>query len=363
MEPVTHLAAGLLTAQALRPALLPGKAAARGFTLLCCVAATIPDVDSLSGLLGPESYLLHHRGLTHSIFFLPFFALLLAWAARRLGADAPLRHGFMAAALALMTHLFLDVATTFGTQLFTPFSNTRISFEGVFIVDPIFTLALLSFALAARLSPRQSQTLALCGLGLLLGYPMLGNALRLDMQARYEALLTARGTSVERVSITPDAFSPYYWKVVLEDGQEVRVTTATIFDLAAPHPVLRFLRLERSELLRLSQQASFFGTYAWFAIHPAEWPAQADGSAPPHARRFLDAAYVNASPVMAALFRQKTGFAECAAYFDDTGRLVAWSDWSGRTHPVPEAGAGPASAKASSGTATATDVRNSNMRP
>lgn len=373
MDSVTHIVVGLLIAQALRPAFLrlelklgtrlnspprPGRSP-RGLTLLCVAAASFPDIDSLAGWFGPESYLLHHRGLTHSLFFLPFFALLLAFAARKLGAGAPLRQVYFAVGLALSSHLFLDVATVFGTQLLAPFSDIRVSFPGVFIVDPTFTLALLGFALAARFNPQRGRTLALWGLAFLVAYPLLGNALRLNMQARYEALLAARGESVERLSITPDAFAPYYWKVVLEDGPELRVTTATLFDTAAPYPVLRFLRLDRAELLRLGEQASFFGTYAWFAIHPAERPAQGAEPAAPHARRFLDAAYVNASPVLASLFGQKPGFAECTAYLDGTGRLVAWGDWNGHTHPVPEAGAWPTSAKAG----TTASAKDSLIRP
>lgn len=358
MEPVTHLAAGLLTALALRPTttqpLRPSSGTNRetalGFTLLCAVAATIPDIDSLTGLLGPEAYLLHHRGFTHSLVLLPAFALFLAWTARRLGADVPLRQGFLAAALALLTHLYLDVSTAFGTQLFAPFSSTRVSFEGLFIVDPAFTLALFGFALAARLqrqTPRKARTLALCGLALLVAYPLAGNALRLNMQSRYEAMLSAQGRQNVRVDITPDALSPYFWKVVLTDGKDVRVTTATLFDTAAPYPVQRFERLDRTELARLGLQASFFGTYAWFAIHPAERPASAQADTQsPRERRFLDATYVNASPVLTALFGNKPGFAECAAYLDGTDRLVAWRDWSGRTHPVPEAGGGPETAHA-----------------
>jgi inner membrane protein len=353
MEPVTHLAAGLLTAQALRPSrriFFGAEKDGRGLTLLCAVAATIPDVDSLAGLLGPESYLLHHRGATHSIVLLPAYALLLAWAARKLGARLGLAQGFLAAALALSTHLFLDVVTTFGTQIFAPFSHMRVSFEGVFIVDPAFTLALLGFALAARLRPEHARRLALYGLALMLAYPLAGNALRLDMTRRYENLLAERGEAATRVSLSPDALSPWYWKVVLEDGQSLRVTTATPADLAGPWPVLRLLPLQRAELERLGGQASFFGTYAWFAIHPAERPAEgppeAGGATGLRMRHFLDAAYVNTGPVMTALFGPRPGFAECAAFMDTAGRLVAWRDWSGRTHPVPDHGGIPASAHA-----------------
>jgi len=182
-------------------------------------------------------------------------------------------------------------------------------------------------------------------------YPLAGNALRLDMQSRYEAMLAARGRRDVRVDLTPDALAPYFWKVVLTDGQDVRVTTATLFDIAAPYPVLRFQRLDRAELERLGRQASFFGTYAWFALHPAERPAEKTATAQaeshsPRERHFLDAAYVNASPVLTALLGDKPGFAECVAVLDGTDRLVAWRDWSGHTHPVPEPRSGPASAQA-----------------
>ena len=347
MEPITHLAAGLLTAQALRPSfrqpgLQPGRDP-RGLTVLCAVAATIPDIDSLAGWFGPESYLLHHRGLTHSIFFLPVLALLLALAARKLGAGLTLRQGFIAAALALFTHLFLDVVTAFGTQLLAPFSDRRVSFEGVFVVDPAFTLTLLGCALAARLKPQRARTLALAGLALMVAYPLAGNALRLNMQARYEALLEGRGQVVDQVALSPDALAPYYWKVVLTSGPDLYVTTANAVRIDKPYPVLRFLRAERAELLRLGEEASIFRTFAWFATYPAEYPADEAAPAPPglHARRFVDASFVNSGPVLSALYGQGPGFAECDALLDKAGRLVAWRDWHGDTYAVPEPGSGP----------------------
>jgi len=359
MEPLTHLAAGLLSAQALRPALFPRRlfapanATGRGLAVLCAVAATIPDMDSLAGLAGPESYLLHHRGLTHSLFALPFMALLLAWAARRLGAGVPLRQGFVAASLALATHLFLDVATSFGTQIFAPFSSLRVSFEGVYVVDPAFLLALLGFSLAARLRPERSRALALWGLAFMLAYPLLCNGLRLHTQARYEAMLKSRGQSTAQgtaqataqAHLLTDALSPYYWKVVLTNGPDLLVTTTTPFDLATPYPVLRLKRVDRAELLRLGEMASIFRTYAWFAEHPAEYPAENDAAQ--RERRFVDATFVHSGPVLARFLGQGASFAECDALFDAAGRLVAWRDWQGATHPAAEGAGGQASGQAS----------------
>ncbi|MBU1229701.1 MAG: metal-dependent hydrolase [Proteobacteria bacterium] len=332
MEPVTHLAAGLLTAQALRPRLGP----ARGLTLLCVVSAMIPDMDGITSWFGPELYLLHHRGLTHSLFLLPLLALLLAWAARGLGAALSLRAAFLASCLALAGHLFLDAATAFGTQLFAPFSDLRLSMEGIYIVDPAFTLSLLALGYLARANaprpPERKAFLALAGLAWMPLYPALGVALRADMQTRYQDLLSRRGVAYDRVTLTPDALAPYYWKVVVETGPDMLVTTANALDIAAPYPALHLKRADRKELRRLGREASIFRTFAWFAAFPFAEPAPAPKGG--QATRYADASFLSSGPVLSALFKGKAVFAEFTAVLDEAGRLTAWRDEQGREHPV-----------------------------
>lgn len=338
MDPVTHLAAGLLTAQALEPDLHRR----RPLTLLCAVAGTIPDIDALAGLGGLENYLRHHRGITHSVFVLPFFALLLAWAARRLGADLPLGRAWLAAALALATHIFLDVVTAFGTQALLPFSDMRVSFEGVFVVDPAFTLALFACLLLGRGLPAPAgtsrRTYALAGLALLVCYPLVGNALRLNVQQRYEALLQARGTAYEQVVATPDALAPWYWKILVSRGGELTVTTAELLDVARPHPATTLRRVPRQELAELGRSASIFGTFAWFAEHPASFLGPPETATPipagGRATRYVDALFLNTGPVLSALYGHKPVFAELTAIEDCAGRLLAWLDEKGTAHAV-----------------------------
>lgn len=336
MEPITHLAAGVLTAQALRPRL--GNP--RGLTVLCAVAATCPDLDIAVGWLNPEFHLLYHRGLTHSLFALPFIAILLAWSVRSLGAELSLKTGFLVASLALASHLFLDVCTAFGTQIFAPVSDLRVSIEGLYVIDPPFTATLLALAFLARkkslLPGSRKARLALAGVGWMLLYPVLGIALRTDMQARYQQMLTSRHEAFDRVTVTPDALAPYYWKVVVERGQDMLVTTANPFDISAPYPVLRLKRADNAELMRLGQEASIFGTFAWFAKFPFAEPAT--GPEGTRATRYADASFLNSGPVLRALRGDAPVFAEFTAILDSTGRLMAWRDDRGRTHPVPSGG-------------------------
>jgi inner membrane protein len=43
----------------------------------------------------------------------------------------------------LFTHVLLDSFTTYGTQLFLPFVDWRVSFDSISIIDPIYTLPLV----------------------------------------------------------------------------------------------------------------------------------------------------------------------------------------------------------------------------
>lgn len=51
-------------------------------------------------------------------------------------------------------HLVLDTLTTFGTRLYWPFSNTRVSISSIAIADPLYTIPFALFILGAAMLPR-----------------------------------------------------------------------------------------------------------------------------------------------------------------------------------------------------------------
>ena len=97
----------------------------------------------------PLLFLEYHRHFTHALIFIPIGALLCALLANfilsRLFSQ---RHiGFKQVYLwcfaGYATHALLDACTTYGTQLFWPFSDARIAWNNVSVVDPLFTIPLL----------------------------------------------------------------------------------------------------------------------------------------------------------------------------------------------------------------------------
>jgi membrane-bound metal-dependent hydrolase YbcI (DUF457 family) len=151
MDPVTHGITGALLGKGYF-AECKGRVAIFAATL----GAVFPDVDIVREVLSrdPLAIVKYHRGITHSFVGLPVFAALLAWLtrwiARRLEIDAPswamlaLIYG-----VGIASHIVLDGMTSFGTRMWTPLSQTRVSWDLLFIIDFSFTSIVLLPQVAA----------------------------------------------------------------------------------------------------------------------------------------------------------------------------------------------------------------------
>ncbi len=58
----------------------------------------------------------------------------------------------------IFTHPILDCFTTYGTQLFAPFSNYRVAFNNISVADPAYTLPFLTFLIIASFMARSYDT-------------------------------------------------------------------------------------------------------------------------------------------------------------------------------------------------------------
>lgn len=186
MDNLTHSLVGLALGE-LTHRLLPdepdaSRASTRRRLLLtgAALASNFPDLDLvLTGLTpAPLGYLLHHRGHTHTLLYaLPqalvlLAALWLCWPAARtlLRASIPARHGLLAATLiGLLLHFGMDALNVYGIHPFAPFDARWYYGDMIFIVEPVFWLA-LGTPLAAQVANRTWRRLLL---GLFLALPAL----------------------------------------------------------------------------------------------------------------------------------------------------------------------------------------------
>jgi membrane-bound metal-dependent hydrolase YbcI (DUF457 family) len=167
VDPVTHAASGALLARLFK---LP----AAGWGVLAgVILATLPDLDYVLVFWDRLAYLRHHRGVTHSIWAVPLFAWLGAAAGRWRGGRAWFKPLFWLGIAAMTTHLILDLATSFGTQIFSPISNRRYTLDWVFIIDPYLTGLLLLGCLAGWVGRRYARAAAAACLALAGAYLLL----------------------------------------------------------------------------------------------------------------------------------------------------------------------------------------------
>lgn len=140
----------------------PRIGVSRAAIWICVLAALFPDIDILfEPFVRHEMFTLElHRGVTHSLVCLPLFVVVMAtatrwwlnWRSRRKllstgQVPQPRLSWRMLAAVwaaGMASHILLDLATSWGTMIWAPLSNARISWDLVFIIDCTLTAIIIA---------------------------------------------------------------------------------------------------------------------------------------------------------------------------------------------------------------------------
>ena len=154
MDTITHGIAGALLSKAafggrdLFPPTEMGKK--RLATWVLMLGAIFPDSDVLREFFSSNPLLMitWHRSITHSLLLLPIWSVILA---ALMGAIARWRKwqapSFLTLlglfAVGILSHIFLDLLTTYGTMIWSPLEWSRPAWDILFIVDFTFTGILL----------------------------------------------------------------------------------------------------------------------------------------------------------------------------------------------------------------------------
>jgi inner membrane protein len=125
-----------------------GKKAGNKAILWGAVGGLIPDLDVLiTPFFNEVDGLFVHRGFSHSLIFAfllaPPLGWLIHWIYRKKKTGISKFHWMNLIFWAAFTHPVLDYFTTYGTGAFLPFSDYRVEFGTIGIVDIFYTLPLI----------------------------------------------------------------------------------------------------------------------------------------------------------------------------------------------------------------------------
>jgi len=207
-------------------------------TLIGFSAGLLADADTLiRSANDPLLNIEFHRHFTHSLIFIPvggLLAALILWPflKKHIGIGRLL----LFTVLAFATSGLLDACTSYGTQLLWPFSDERIAWRIIAIVDPVFSFILLIAIVVGlrRYKPRAAQFgLLFAGCYLLLGVLQHQRALEVSTE-----LAAVRGHTVERALVKPTMANILLWRSVYESEGNFHVDgiRLRLFDQAVIYP-------------------------------------------------------------------------------------------------------------------------------
>jgi inner membrane protein len=206
------------------------------------LAGIFPDIDFIVWFFNRQQYLLIHRGLTHSLVMLPLWTLLLSFIFSWIYRGRYSWRAFLpVTALAIAAHIGADVLTSFGTMIFAPISDIRVSVPTTFVIDPYFT-GIVVAGLAGSWVFRHSVLPAGIALALLAGYIGFQNSLREQAQHWGAAYAQGRGWTPAEVMAEAQPLSPFNWQVIVARRNaygilQYRIAYVNLHQRTVPSPV------------------------------------------------------------------------------------------------------------------------------
>jgi inner membrane protein len=217
MDSFTHLLTGLAIGQAFSDGKDRHKPLVWG-----AIAGNIPDFDVMFQLLvSPENSMLFHRGLSHSLLLWALSSPLLALVINKIfrGNSRSYLKWLCITATAWFSHIFLDIFNTYGTGIFEPFSQARIAYDAVNVIDILYFVPVLImsvFFVFIIKNCLKKRITALTSLIYSLTYILASVLIKINIETTAETLLVKKGISPSRIISSPLPLSTLAWKIVAE---------------------------------------------------------------------------------------------------------------------------------------------------
>lgn len=214
MDPITHGVLGAAAGQSasqrreIRLAALAGLA-----------GGMAPDLDVLiRSSSDPLLIFEYHRHFTHSLVFIPVGGLIVSFLLWMLFRRWNVRFWrlYLFATLGYATHSLLDASTSYGTMLLWPFSNARIAWDFIAIVDPLFTLPILAGGVLAFIT--KNRRWAVAALCFALAYLAFGLIQRERAEAMIAETALMRGHDYVRIDAKPNLGNLFVWRTMYESN-------------------------------------------------------------------------------------------------------------------------------------------------
>lgn len=264
MDPISQGAFGAIFAQT-----ISSRKKYMAVALLGCIAGFSPDLDVLiRSSSDPLLKLEFHRQFTHSLVFIPFGALIVTLLTRFIFKKyLDFSTSFFVCFIGYATHGLLDACTSYGTQLFWPFTNERISWNNISVVDPFLTIPILTFIILTII--KRKKWISILGLTYIFLYLGIGFFQNNRAETAGKSLAKERGHQGMRFTVKPSLGNLILWKTIYEDNGYYYVDAVRLLSEVENCPGTKIKKLNVASdfpnLKENSQQFKDIKRFHWFS--------------------------------------------------------------------------------------------------
>jgi inner membrane protein len=233
------------------------------------IAGLAPDLDVLiRSSTDPILSLEYHRQFTHSLFFIPFGALIVAlFLYPVFRKSMSLKTVYLASFLGYATHGLLDACTSYGTLLFWPFSSERVTWNNISIVDPLFTVPTLIFVGTAIKTKK--RLFSFFAIGWVIFYLSLGSVQYERSLSAANELAYSREHNPERLTLKPSFGNLILWKSIYQHEEmfyvdAIRTVRSSTLCMGESIGIFDYQR-HLPNLNKDSQQKKDIERFRWFS--------------------------------------------------------------------------------------------------
>jgi len=216
VDSITHALTGAVIARAIDDEKIGNWGTIAGLAI-----GFFPDTDFVLGLFNRQFYLEYHRDFTHSLLLIPFYALFFSWLFVKISKRPSFWTFYKICFLVLVSHVILDLLTSYGTMIFSPFFEHRFSWDLIFIVDLIFSGIIFLPLLLSFLWERKSQWIcrgSLVGLTLYILFCWTQHNQAIKVTNAFAQNLKEE---IIQVAFMPQPLSPFRWANYVETKDRV----------------------------------------------------------------------------------------------------------------------------------------------
>ena len=240
-------------------------------SIIAFLSAMSPDLDIFfRSDEDPLIFLEYHRQFTHSLIFIPIGGLVCSILfyfvlARRY--EINFKTVYIVSTLAYATHGLVDATTSYGTQLYWPFSNERVAFNLISVIDPLFTFPILLLLFFSIL--KKNYFLSILSVIWIFSYYSLGKYQEQRVNKYMMEIVSERGHKPDSLLIKPSFANIIVWKSIYEhnDAYYVDAIKVGLEEIYLGGTSIEKLNIDKSFpwLDKTSQQAIDIERFRWFA--------------------------------------------------------------------------------------------------